>query len=351
MSFNLRRRNKKNSNPFVGILFGLGLFLGSFVLLYFNEGRVDLSKIAADSIAVSADSVSSDNQEKLVAVSGTLHADDPVGDPELLRSGRFLQLERTAEMYAWREASDKDDESGVKEFEYKRDWTSTPENSQNFNNPNGHFNPFMQYSDEAFTVPSVSLGAFNANTGNLFFMQKEDLVLTEGMLAEGHLVDNYIFIGEGTLDDPEVGDLRIAYEGFANEQSVTLFAEQYENQLRPFTQDDTVLFRVYPSDRESAIASMRTEFLTLIWGFRVGGLLLMWIGLMTIVSPVTRLLGYLPLVGDAGRFVISIIAFAIAFVLSLITIVVSAILHSPIALITIFILVIAGGVFLWRKRE
>ncbi|MCA9926987.1 MAG: TMEM43 family protein, partial [Anaerolineales bacterium] len=351
MSFKLRRRRRRMNNPFIGILFGIGLFFGSFILLYLNEGRVDLSKIAVNSIPVSAETVNSENQEKLVAVSGILHADEPLGDPELLTTSNYLQLERLAEMYAWEESSSEDDD-GTKSYDYKRDWTGDPENSQNFDNPNGHFNPPMKYQDAEFTVPAASLGSFSVNPNSLFFMQKEDVALREGMLLQGHLAENYIFIGKGTLNEPEVGDLRISYKAFPNDQSVTLFGEQYENQLRPYIhKDDTLLYRVYPSDRETAIASMHTEFLTLLWGFRVGGFIMMWLGLMVIASPLTRLLGYLPILGNAGRFVINLVALAIAAVLSLITVIVSAILHSPIALITILLLLIAGGVFLWRNHD
>jgi len=348
MSFKLRRRNRKG-NPFVGMLFGIGLFFGSFVLLYLNEGRVDLSTIADESIPISADTVSSENQGKLVAVSGALHSDEKVGDPELLTTSSYLQLERSAEMYAWEESSDDDDDG--KTYDYTREWTSDPENSENFNNPNGHFNPSMKYRDEKFTVSSAAIGAFTVDPNALFFMQKEVVQLREGMLLQGQVADNYIFIGHGTLNEPEVGDLRMSYKAFANDQSVTLFGEQHENTLRPYTQKNTVLYRVYPSDRETAVADMHTEFLTLLWAFRVGGFMMMWVGLMAMASPLTSLLGYLPVLGNAGRLVISFAAFAIAFVFSLITIVISAILHNPISLITIFILLIIGGVFLWRRRD
>ncbi len=349
MSF-MRRRNRKRSSPFVGILFGIGLFFGSFILLYLNEGRVDLSKIANDSIPVSADSVSGDNQGKLVAVSGILHSDEQLGDPELLTTSSYLQLKRSVEMYAWEESSDEDDD-GVTSYDYKRDWTSNPEDSRNFNDPSGHFNPPMTYQDEEFTVSSVSLGKYSANPNSLFFMQKKAVQLREGMLLQGRVANNYIYIGNGTLNEPEVGDLRISYKAFANDQSVTLFGEQYENQLRPFTQKDTILYRVYPTDRETAIADMHTEYLMLLWATRFGGLMMMWIGLMAIASPLSRLLGYLPIIGNAGRLVISFTAFVIAFVLSLVTIIVSAILHSPITLLLILIVIIAGSVYWWQRRD
>ena len=351
MSFSLRQRNRNNRNPFVGIIFGIGLFFGSFVLLYLNEGRVDLSKIADDSISVNSETVDIANQEKLIAVSGILHSDDPIGDPELLTTNDYLQLERSAEMYAWSEDVDEDEDTGTKSYSYSKGWESNPENSQNFNNSNGHFNPPMKYRDEEFTASTLTLGQYSANPNSLFFMKKESLQLTEGMLLDGRVAEDYIFIGKGTLNDPEVGDLRVSYKAFVNDQQVTLFGEQYENQIRPFSHKDTILYRVYPSDRETAIASMRTEFLTLLWSFRVGGLFMMWFGLLAIVSPLTRLLGYVPLVGEAGRFLISAMAFGIAFVLSLTTVIISAIIHSPIALLTIMVLTIAGAVFLWRRRD
>jgi hypothetical protein len=43
-------------SSFMGVLFGFLMFLGSFVLLYFNEGRVNLSKIAKTAIDISANS-------------------------------------------------------------------------------------------------------------------------------------------------------------------------------------------------------------------------------------------------------------------------------------------------------
>ncbi len=352
MSFNFRRRGWKNSSPFAGILIGFGLFFGSFVLLYLNEGRVDLSKIADDTEPISAEQVDGENQGELVAISGVLHSDEPLGDPELLTESNYLQLERSVEMYAWKETSDKDEDTGVETYEYRSSWESDPKNSQNFNNSNGHFNPPMSYRDEEFTVSSASVGAFSVEPNALLFMQKVALPLSEGLLVAGRVADEYIFIGEGTLNNPEVGDLRISYKVFLNDQSVTLFAKQDESQLRPYIhKDDTLLYRAYPSDWKTAVSSMRSEFLTLLFGFRAAGFVMMWIGLMTIASPLTTLLGRLPILGNAGKMVISVVAFIIAFILSLITIVVSAILHSPITLIAIFILLIVGGVYLWRKRE
>jgi hypothetical protein len=342
------RRNENRRNPFMNVLIGLGLFLGSFALLYLNEGRVDLSTIGKESIPINAAEVDRENQGALVAAAGTLYSNQQLGDPELLTSSDYLQLERQAEMYAWDEDRDEDEDGNVS-YDYSRRWTSDPANSNNFNNPNGHFNPPMRYREKTFSVDNLSVGAFRLDPNALFFMEKEEVALREGMLRQGRLEENYIFIGEGELNNPEVGDLRIKYEAFYNEQEGTVFGEQDERGIRPYTHSDgTVLYRAYPADREAALASMHTEYLTLLWATRAGGLVMMWVGMMLVISPLTNLLGYLPLVGDAGRAVIGFFTFVIAFLLSAITIIVSALLHNPIALAVVVLSCIIGGLVLWR---
>lgn len=346
------RSRRKRSNPFVGILFGIGLFFGSFVMLYMNEGRVDLSKVADDAIPVQAETASAENSGELVAISGLLRSNAPVTDEVLLTGGSFLQLDRSVEMYAWDESRETEEDTDVTRYTYDKEWTSSPQNSEEFNNPTGHFNPPMRYQDEAFTAVSATIGPFETFPDQLFFMQKERLALDGGLLKEGRVDGDYLFIGEGSVGQPQIGDLRIWYDVFPNGQQVTLFAEQEGNQLRPYVaRNDAILYRAYPSDRETAIASMRSEYLTLLWGLRVGGLMMMWIGMMVFVSPLTQLLGRVPILGDAGQAVIAVVAFVIAFSLSLITIIISAILHSPIALIILLLLIVGAGIFAWQRRQ
>lgn len=351
MRFNIGRRNQKRNNPFAGIIFGIGLFLGSFVMLYLNEGRVDLSKIARNSEPLSAEVASGETDGAFVAVSGTLRAANGVTDSELLTTGDFLQLDREAEMYAWDEDRESNDD-GPDRITYDKEWTSSPSDSDRFDRPNGHYNPPMRYSSETFTVESMTLGNYAVGANQLFFRQKQSVNLEPAMLQMGKIDDDYLYIGVQSVADPNVGDIRVQYSGFANGQDVTLFGQQDGDEIRPYIhRDDTLIFRVYPSDRDSAIASMRSEFLALLWGFRGGGFMMMWIGLMAIVSPLTNLLGRVPVLGDAGNFVIGAAAFGIALVLSVITIIISALLQNPIALVILFLAIVGGGIFIWQQQK
>ncbi|MEM7334204.1 MAG: TMEM43 family protein [Chloroflexota bacterium] len=354
MAFNRFRNRQGRSNPFVTALFGIGLFLGSFVLLFINEGRVDISKVARGSIAVSANQEQVNHQGELLAVSGVLHADATISDPELLNTGEFLYLRRDVEMYAWDEERNSDSDnnaSSTNRYEYNREWTDNPQDSNQFNRPNGHYNPPMRYQGEVFRVEHAEIGRFSVAPDQLLFMQQRDLPLSSNIILDGRIEEEYLFIGSGSLAQPDIGDLRIQFSTFENDQQVTVFGAQNENRLQPFTgPKDSLLYRVYPGDRDTAIEAMRTEFLTILWGFRAAGIGMMWLGLMTMVSPLTNLIGNVPIVGGLGRFAAAFVFLFVAIVLGSITIVISAILNSIVAMIVIFILLI-GGFFYWRSRQ
>jgi len=85
---------------------------------------------------------------------------------------------------------------------------------------------------------------------------------------------------------------------------------------------------------------------------RLIGFLMMWFGLNLFFGPVNALLDIVPFLGSAGRMVIGIATLPIAIVLSLVTIILSIIAHSPILLVLVFVALGAGGfVFYQRKAK
>jgi hypothetical protein len=104
------------------------------------------------------------------------------------------------------------------------------------------------------------------------------------------------------------------------------------------------------TDRAGAIQEMNTEYTMIGWVLRLVGFLLMWIGLGLCFGPITAFLDVLPFLGSAGRFVIGLVALPVALVLSMITIVISILVHNILALIIVFGLLF-GGVMLWSKLQ
>src|SRR3990167_8092 len=95
-------------NSIKGVVIGLILFVVSFGLLYWNEGRVDLSNIAKTATEISSATVSTDSSltGKLISTTGVVNSDQIIGDNLFLNPDKFIAAEREVEMYSWIEKSE-----------------------------------------------------------------------------------------------------------------------------------------------------------------------------------------------------------------------------------------------------
>ena len=64
------------ANSFIGLLLGIALFFGSFVILYWNEGRIDFSQVARQAIEISTTAANNSAQGKLVTTTGEIISDE-----------------------------------------------------------------------------------------------------------------------------------------------------------------------------------------------------------------------------------------------------------------------------------
>ncbi len=346
---------------FQGIIVGIVLFLLAFVVLWQNEGRTDLSTIADDSVAVSAAAVDGANEGKLVAAAGTVTADAPLGDPDYLRPGAYLALHRDVQMYAWVEHADSTttkntggSETTTTEYSYAKEWVSRPADSSNFQIPGGHSNPSLTIPEADFTAPAAHVGVFAVEPNRLGLPGTEAVTLTPDALVEGtkgKVENNYLFTGRGSLQSPIVGDVRIQFTAVPANINVTVFGKQQGSSLIPYVRGNDTLYTAFRGDRDSAIAAMHSSYQTMGWVLRLIGFLMMWGGLTMITGPISTFLDVLPFLGNLSRTAISIVAFGIAAVLSLITIVISALVHNPIALLLLLLFIGGIGWLLYQRRR
>jgi hypothetical protein len=349
-------------NSFVGVLFGIILFVVAFPVLWFNEGRTNMATVAKSSVLVDAASVNPQTEGQQVAVAGTLASGERLGDPPYLAAGPYIQLDRQVEMFAWVEHKETDTrkETGgssttTTTYTYDQQWTSSPEDSQSFEHPQGHSNPPLPVRSATLTVSSANIGAYTINPATISLPSAQAINLNSEIVTtsgNARLADNAIMLGKGSSDTPRLGDVRISYSGVpANTQAVA-FGKQQGATLVPYlTRQNDRLYRVFVNtDREGAIQQMGTEYAVIGWVLRLVGFLLMWIGLGLCFGPITAFLDVLPFLGSAGRFVISMAALPVALVLSVITIVISILAHNILALIVLLGLLV-GGVMLWSKMQ
>jgi hypothetical protein len=296
-------------------------------------------------------------------MTGTLKSQEKIGD-EFLKEGNYIALRRIVEMYAWteeRSSKSKTHTGGSKTTEttytYKKVWTTNPEDSSQFKKPNGHKNLPLTLNNTTIKVKKAQIGIYDIDMSTVTLPSYQELGLTKNMLIEKDNFkfanNKYLFKGEGTLSNPEIGDIRISYEIITNPlEFITIFGklDLANKKIIPFYgPKNKKLYRIFKGDRDAAISTMQTEHTVFTWILRLIGFLLMWFGLVAIFAPISTVLDVLPIFGSITRTGISIVTFIVALVLSIVTIVVSMIFHNIIALI-IVILLAAGLGFLYFKK-
>lgn len=345
-----------------GVLIGLVLFVASFVLIYWNEGRVDLSDIAKNAIALDPAAVTTEvaHEDALASVTGDLSSDAALGDGLFLKPGEFIAYERVAEMYAWEEDEETESETRVggsetttTTYTYRKVWTENPESSSGFAERSGHENPEMSVRGDTDTVESAEIGAYTVNMQGIDLRGLEPLPLNEAAvnLTEGaKLEGGFVFIGQGSVGSPQVGDIRVSYNVIRDGTNVTVFGKHSDGTIDAYFEDDTKVHYLFPGTRDAALANMHQEYLTMLWVLRALGFILMWIGLMIILMPLSVLLDVLPVMGKVSRGAVALVTFLAALALSAVTVLVSKLLHNPLALLAVLALTVAGGVY-WFKRH
>ena len=347
------------------IRMGVGalLFLGAVYLLWTNEGRVDFGRVAKDAVILSSESVDSAAEGKLVAVSGKLRSDEPLGDAPYLQPGPYVALARNVEMYAWIErrregakgsSGSSSGDKAPNDYEYELGWTNSPQDSSNFAVPPGHENPPLTVESTKKTVATVKIGAYALDARSLTMPPSRELILDDSVMmpdVKRYAEGKYLFEGDGLLAEPSVGDTRISYKVVDDGLDVTAFGQLADNRIAPYVhrRGDT-LYRAFASGPEAAIAQMDNEYRALLWGMRFFGTLLMWISFLLAISPLTQMLNLIPLVGGLGRMAVRLLLLALAVVLSVTIMVISFVAHSPIILI-LLLLVIGGGAYWWYRQR
>jgi hypothetical protein len=345
------RRRRESKNPFVRVLFGGLMLLGAVVLLWTNEGRVNLADVAVKSKAVVSGVIDPANEGEFVSVTGYLDTAVPVTDDLYLRRAEFIQVKRWVEMYAWVEDEETDEDNTY--YTYELQWTNDPRAAEEFAEPSGHRNPPMPVYDETFTAVSATLGAFQIDTQAMRLPRPKPLALSRQNVLEGpyRITEDYLFEGQGTLDDPVLGDVRVSFTAVPAGSTATAFGVQTGQTFAPYNfRNRAELFRILAGSEAEAINQLETEYKIMLWGLRGMGFFLMWAGLGLMASPLTALLRFIPVLGSLGRKAIGLVTFVLAAMISLVIIIISALVHNIWALLTVLIL-LGVGFYFWQRNQ
>ena len=218
---------------FIGMIFGVLLFFGSFFLLFFNEGRENLGEVAEE--AVEYDPEASYTEEDLVYITGSIHTESPVTDDYLLDND-YVYIERSVEMYAYIEV--KKDDNDDTYYEYELDWTTSPQKPHTFDGRNRDIpddipEDYSRWIDEmpdttGYMASDLSIDNILLSRQDLEVSNPRDLMLSETLVDEDALredesVENEFMFRQntytGSVHSPSLGDVRITYAVVSEEDS------------------------------------------------------------------------------------------------------------------------------------
>ena len=355
-----------------GVVFGFILFIASFGLLYWNEGRVDLSNIAKTAKVISAEIANKDQSldGKLVSATGIVNSNLSYGDNLFLNPDKYFAIQRKVEMFAWKETQNSTTHDNVggsstttTTYSYSKDWEQMPADSSSFKYPSDHQNPQKTLDDFIGYTSPVTVGVYNfePSTINLPSFTQVQLTPQNTTLSQGAILanDSYLFISNtkgSAFANPSVGDLRISYSVLRPGFEGTIFGALNGSSIDPYTDaKGNSLYRLFAGPRSQAIATYHSEYVLWTWILRGIGFLMMWIGLALLFSPIIILLDILPIFGEITGALVGIATFFVALILALVTIFVSMLLHRIVALIVALVIVVAAiisfFIFLREKKK
>jgi hypothetical protein len=358
-------------NSVKSVLFGIVMFLGSFVLLWWNEGNsirtaTGLTEGASVVVRVSPDQIMAENEGKLVHMSGDVKTDEFLDDPDFAIHVNALKLSRSVEMYQWKEDKEEKEEKKVgggtetrTTYTYSMGWHSGRITSEDFKEVTGHENPDLAVSESTQIVGKATIGAFTLNESLLSSVDEHtplEVPNLEGTKYKGaQLTGGSVYVGSGSPGIPQVGDVRVSFS-IVKPGPASIIAKQSNDTFEDWvTGTGTTIslldHGIVPPEKMFEEAQAANTLMT--WILRAVGWLVMFIGLSMVFKPFVVLADVLPFLGNLLGVGVGIFSFAVSLLLSSLTIAIAWVFYRP--LLGISLIVLGVGTFVliyrWSKKK
>ncbi len=356
-----------------GIFIGLVIFVAAFPVLWWGEGRQNLAEFVEEATAIESKGTPSVEANSLIKTTGIITSPQKIQDAKFLpgfAGDNVLQLNRNVEMYAWKETvtTTKNGDKETKTYTYDTVWTSSPSDSSRFHEQAGHTNPKPKVKNEQFRVSQASVGDLAIDAAQSRFYKTVPLVLKKPDVITMHGKEKTSLSGDGThlylpiqklsagfsfskprnvAAAPKVGDLRLSYDHYPANQEGSVVGRWSGSKIVPHIYDKTDTFLgIYPGSPDLFAAYLHQQHKIMTWFIRIASFIMLWIGLNMVLGPVFFLIGAIPIVGELGKGMISIMTGAIAFGLWLLTL-----LLANFWLILIILLALGIGLLIYAKKK
>jgi len=358
----------------MGVFVGLAMIIGSFILIFWNEGHglhtaQSLQEALKVVITVPAAPVDEKNNHHVVYFTGLATTSDTLRDELFGVSENAINLKRNIEMYQWKENVETTTqnklgggEEEVKTYSYVPLWSSTVINSSAFKEPEQHKNPeSMPVKSKEQTAKIVTVGDFRlppdlvsqmsgATPIDLKDANLEALSKQFGKPVK-HTEDG-LYVGESE-EAPKIGDLRVTMAVILP-QNVSIIAEQTDSTLQPYQAHagQTVsLLEMGAQSPQLMIDDALSSNALIMWILRAVALFCMMIGLGLIMAPVVVLADFVPFFGSLVGFGTGLIAFAGGLILWSVALAIAWFVVRPLWSLGIIVIAVMIGWFVLSRKH
>lgn len=369
-------------NAFKGILVGIVLFVIGFPVLFWNEGNsVRTAKALAEGEGAcipleSVEKIDPDYEGKLVHAIGKADTGDILADGDFGLSETAIRLERKVEMFQWDEDSSTTEKKNLggsvtktTTYTYGKVWSDSLIDSSDFHEA-GHDNPgSMEYGAVEREAQNVRFGAFRLNERQISRIGREqELELGADYscpLPFAQRRGNSICIpnaasrkSEGTnvhdvVSNPQIGDMRVSFT-VVRPHVVSIVSKQRGDTFTAYVaKNGKKVDMLSDGEKDAAemFAAAKRGNAVMTWFVRLGGFLLMLIGLSMVLKPLSVVGDVVPFIGTIIGMGTGLVAGVVALACALATIAVAWIFYRPALGVVLLAAAAALVWWLWRKKR
>lgn len=364
-----------------GVVAGLALFILGFPVLFWNEGNSVKTAKALDEgegacIPVESNAkVDPEMEGQLVHMTGRADTQDVLTDEQFGVSATAIALNRKTEMFQWRENSETTEKKNLggsvtrtTTYTYEKVWSEAVIDSSGFKEA-GHDNPgVIEFPSVEKLAANVSFGAFRLNERQIArigsdqayafptdFVCRVSRVQRQGnvILVPNKATRDNALNNRDVAAEPRIGDMRVTFT-VVRPHDISIVAKQRGDTFVAYlakTKKKVDLIQDGVVDCAEMFEDARDANTLFTWLVRLGGLLIMYIGLSMVLKPLSVLGDVLPILGTVIGWGTGLVAGVVALVCALVTIAVAWIFYRPV--LAVLLLVAAGAlVFLvWKKKQ
>jgi len=282
-----------------GFVLGVLLFFGAFFVLVWGESRVNIGTAIEHALHLNEH----EHAGGPVTYSGGLSFAEPAVAP--LLKGDYAYVERIAQTCAWVETS-RETKGGGQTVVYDKRWIENVPDSDGFQSA-GHDNKEGDVESRISAGLTLRVGDYELAEVTGFYAAEQIAPAVSQVKGARSVDQQWAYIASDARCSKQggaaIGDQRLSYRTMNAGDLVTVFGKRDDKRLVPF-RGQVLLAR---GSRDVLVLRLSRDRESQTWMYRGGGALLLWIALYFLLSPVLKLVSWIPLLGVLIRGAASVV--------------------------------------------